>query len=229
MAAGSQHSAARGARGSQHYFSADPSAPSHPAEISLDLPDLTLTLRTDRGTFSPTRVDPGTKVLLRELSELDNLPEGPVVDLGCGYGPIACTLARRMPDRTVWAVDVNERARSLCAANAVTAGVRDRVRVLSPEDVPPGPVAAIVSNPPIRIGKVALHELLAEWLERLAPRGAAWFVVQRHLGADSLARWLAEQGWGVVRERSRKGYRVLRVIRAATEAGNVMGAGPDRP
>ena len=185
-------------------------------------------LRTDRGVFSPTRIDPGTKVLLRELGELDGLPDGPIVDLGCGYGPIACTLATRLADRTVWAVDVNERARSLCAANAAAAGFRDRVLVLSPEDVPQGPVAAIVSNPPIRIGKAALHELLAEWLERLAPRGIAWFVVQRHLGADSLARWLAEEGWEVVRERSRKGYRVLRVNRPATEAENVKAAEPDR-
>lgn len=229
MVAGSQHSAPRGARESQHYFSADPSTPSQPTEIRLDLPDRTLKLRTDRGVFSPSRIDPGTRILLRELGELDGLPDGPILDLGCGYGPIACTLAARLPDRIVWAVDVNERARSLCAANAAAAGLRDRVRVLSPEEVPPGPVAAIVSNPPIRIGKAALHELLAEWLERLAPRGTAWFVVQRHLGADSLARWLADEGWEVVRERSRKGYRVLRVNRPATQTGDLMGAGPDRP
>jgi len=70
----------------------------------------------------------------------------------------------------------------------------------------------IWSNPPIRVGKAALHDLLGAWLPRLAPAGEAWLVVQRHLGADSLAVWLADQGWGEVEKvASAKGFRVLRV------------------
>ena len=137
---------------------------SAPATVPLALPDLTLTLTTDRGVFSGTRVDAGTKFLLLEAPAP---PEGSVdlLDLGCGYGPIAVTLARRAPKARVWAVDVNDRALSLCTANAAEAGVGDRVRAVHPDEVPDEVrFAAIWSNPPIRIGKPALHELLRHWL-----------------------------------------------------------------
>ncbi len=197
-----------------HYFEGSPASASRPGQVRLDLPQGSLTLRTDRGVFSPERVDTGTKVLLLELPDLSGLPSGDIVDLGCGYGPIACTLALRLPERRVWAVEVNERARELCAANADAAGVGDRLHVVGPDGVPADrAVAAVVANPPIRIGKAALHDLLLTWLDRLAPGGEAWLVVQKHLGADSLTRWLGEQGWQATKEHSRKGYRILRVRR----------------
>ena len=111
-----------------------PTAASRPASVRLVLPDLSLTLATDRGVFSADRVDPGTKLLLLELPPAAEWPPGPVVDVGCGYGPIACTVARRDPGRDVWAVDVNERARELCRANAAAAGVA--VTVAAPDEVP---------------------------------------------------------------------------------------------
>jgi 16S rRNA (guanine1207-N2)-methyltransferase len=136
--------------------------------------------------------------------------EGDLLDLGCGYGPIAVALARRAPAARVWAVDVNRRALELCATNAEAAGVE--VRAATPDEVPTDvPFAGIWSNPPVRIGKGALHDLLVTWLERLAPDGRAALVVHRHLGADSLARWLAEQGWPATRIGSRMGYRLLEV------------------
>jgi 16S rRNA (guanine1207-N2)-methyltransferase len=203
---------------SEHYFSTTPAVASRPAEVTLALPDLTVTLGTDRGVFSADRIDSGTKLLLLEtaprgaVGPCGDLPPGDLVDVGCGYGPVAVVLALRHPDRTVWAVDPNARARSLCVANCRTAGVGDRVRVVAPDEVPDDlRVAAIASNPPIRIGKAALHELLTSWLDRLVPGGSAWLVVQRNLGADSLARWLAEQDRPVQRLASRRGYRVLRV------------------
>jgi len=194
-----------------HYFSGDPSAASRRGTVRLTLPDRTLELVTDRGVFSPDRIDPGTKLLLMELPEL---PAGPIVDVGCGYGPIACTVAERHPDHEVWAVDVNRRARDLTAENAERLGLR--VRVAAPDEVPGDlRVAAVVSNPPIRIGKAALHELLATWLDRLVPGGRAWLVVNKHLGADSLAAWLTARGHEVERLRSRQGYRILSVGPAA--------------
>jgi 16S rRNA (guanine1207-N2)-methyltransferase len=123
-------------------------------------------------------------------------------------------LATAAPSATVWAVDVNERARALTAANAKRVGAADRVRVAAPEDVPDDlSFAQLWSNPPIRIGKEGLHELLLHWLPRLTPDGVAWLVIARHLGGDSLHRWLTEQGWQVERQASQKGYRVLRVTR----------------
>lgn len=190
-----------------HYFSPTPASAARPGTVRLTLPDRTLELATDAGVFSPGRVDPGTKLL---LTELPTIQHGPVVDVGCGYGPIACTVALRHPELEVLAVDVNPRARELCRANADRIGAE--VSVLDLDDAAAiERVGTIVSNPPIRIGKAALHDLLSGWLERLAPDGVAYLVVHKHLGADSLARWLASHGYEVDRLRSRQGYRILRV------------------
>jgi len=198
---------------SNQYFEADPTVPSARSTITLTLPDLTVDLVTDTGVFSGDRVDPGTKLLLLDGPR----PAGGAatyLDLGCGYGPIAIALARRAPEATVWALDVNERARGLCAENAAAAGVGDRVRVVAPESVPDDVVFdGIWSNPPIRIGKPALHGLLTAWLDRLTPTGAAHLVVQKHLGSDSLAAWLDRSGFRVERTGSRMGYRLLTVRR----------------
>jgi 16S rRNA (guanine1207-N2)-methyltransferase len=196
-----------------HYFDPSPGSPSRPGTVRLDLPDRSFTLRVDRGVFSVGRVDPGTKYLLMEAPPPPQ--SGDLVDLGCGYGPIALTLAARAPDATVWAVDVNERALELTRRNAAAAGL-DNVVVKRPDDVPAGlRLAAMWSNPPIRIGKAALHELLIGWLERLDPGGYALLVMQRNLGADSMQRWLADRGWAVDRRASRMGYRLLDVRRGA--------------
>jgi 16S rRNA (guanine1207-N2)-methyltransferase len=191
-----------------HYFDQEPEVASAPRTVPLVLPDLSVTLTTDRGVFARDAVDPGTKLLL--LDGPRPPAGGDLLDLGCGYGPVAVTLARRSPGARIWAVDVNRRALDLCAANAAAAGVD--VRVATPGEVP-GDVrfAGIWSNPPVRVGKGALHDLLATWLDRLGPDGLAALVVHRHLGADSLARWLTAGGWPTARTGSRMGYRLLEV------------------
>jgi 16S rRNA (guanine1207-N2)-methyltransferase len=196
---------------SSHYFSPSPDAASRPSTVRLDLPDVSLVLRTDRGVFSGARIDPGTKYLLTDAPPPP--AEGHLADIGCGYGPIALTLATRSPAATVWAVDVNERALELTRANAAAAGLAN-VRVATPEGVPPGVrLACLWSNPPVRVGKAALHDLLDRWLGRLADDGTALLVVQKNLGADSLHRWLASRDWSVRRLGSRVGYRLLEVRR----------------
>ena len=201
----------------QHYFSSDPDVASAPSSVSLHLPDVQLDLAADRGVFSASRVDPGTKLLLLDAAQ-PTAAETSILDLGCGYGPIAVTLALRAPTATVWAIDVNERARELCAANAESAGCSN-VRVAAPDAVDPDvSFDLIVSNPPIRIGKAALHELLTCWLSRLSPTGRAQLVVQKHLGSDSLAKWLTAQGWPTTRLASRAGYRILDVGPRPAEA-----------
>jgi len=199
-----------------HYFSARPVAPHRPGQVRVILPDVYLELATDAGVFSPGRLDPGTRLLLEEAPAPS--AAGDLLDLGCGYGPIACVLAARSPGAAVWAVDVNERALELCAWNARTAGLAT-VRCLTPGDASlPARFAAIWSNPPVRIGKDALHALLSGWLRRLAPDGRAYLVVGRNLGADSLHRWLAGQGWPVTRLAARSGYRLLQVDTQAERA-----------
>jgi 16S rRNA G1207 methylase RsmC len=161
--------------------------------------------------FSAGRVDPGTLCLLRSVPAPP--AEGTLLDLGCGYGPIAVTLARRAHGATVWAVDVNERAVDLTTANATELGLAN-LHAATPERVPADiRFAAIWSNPPIRVGKDALHDLLTTWMARLEPSGAAWLVVHRHLGGDSLAAWLTTTGWDVRRHASKQGYRILQATR----------------
>jgi len=194
---------------SGQYFDPDPAAPSRVHEVTLTLSGDPLVLSADRGVFSSARIDPGTLILLRSVP--DPPVGGDLLDLGCGYGPIALSLARRAPEATIWALDINRRALALTAANAQRHGLAN-VRAVDPDEIPAQlRFAEIWSNPPIRIGKEALHTLLLRWLPRLAPGGTARLVVQRHLGADSLAAWLGEQGFVVTRTASKRGYRVLEV------------------
>jgi 16S rRNA G1207 methylase RsmC len=133
---------------------------------------------------------------------------GALLDLGCGYGPIACVLAASAPRATVYAVDVNARALELARLNGAEYGVI----AARPDEVPADVrFREIWSNPPIRVGKAELHGLLARWLPRMEPGGRAWLVVAKHLGSDSLADWLREQGWRVDKQASQQGFRVLRV------------------
>jgi 16S rRNA (guanine1207-N2)-methyltransferase len=204
--------------GGEQYFSCRPASRSERRTIALRLPDVRLDLVTDRGVFAGARLDPGTETLLRR-GELV-VPDGPVLDLGCGYGPIALTLARRNPAGAIWAVDVNERARDLCRENVRATGLTN-VTVAAPDEVPADVCfAALWSNPPIRIGKGPLHELLLHWLDRLDRGAAGHLVVHKHLGSDSLARWLGEQGWTATRRASHDGYRLLDVTAATTPATN---------
>jgi 16S rRNA (guanine1207-N2)-methyltransferase len=192
-----------------HYFDEQPAVGSAPRLVELALPDLHLTLETDRGVFAYGQVDAATKLLLLHAPRPP--ATGELLDLGCGSGAIALTMAARAPDAHVWAVDVNTRARELCAANASANGISN-VTVAAPGDVPAAVVlAAIWSNPPVRIGKRAMDDLLALWLERLAPGGRALLVVSKHLGSDSLQRRLTEAGWPTERLRSSGGTRLLQV------------------
>ncbi|WP_304455178.1 class I SAM-dependent methyltransferase [Nocardiopsis sp. YSL2] len=216
----------------QHYFDSAPDAASRPSTADLVLPDLHLRLHTDRGVFSPDKVDLGTRVLLETVPAPPS--QGRLLDLGCGYGPIALTMASRAPRARVLGVDVNARAVGLARRNAAEYGLAHaRFAVVStegrptagPEEAGPegaepaageleGPFDAVWSNPPIRVGKGVLHSMLRTWLGRLTPEGTAHLVVQRHLGADSLQKWLDAQGLPAERVASRAGYRVLAVRRA---------------
>jgi 16S rRNA (guanine1207-N2)-methyltransferase len=201
---------------SSQYFAEQPVAPHRAGTVHVVLGDLHLTLATDSGVFSAGRLDPGTRLLI------DVAPPPPaagdLLDLGCGYGPLALVQAIRSPAARVWAVDVNLRAVDLCQRNAASAGLANVRCVAVPESGPytpglPGRYSLIWSNPPIRIGKPALHAMLASWLALLSPDAAAYLVVQRNLGSDSLQRWLEQSGWRAARFAARAGYRVLEVRR----------------
>jgi 16S rRNA (guanine1207-N2)-methyltransferase len=194
----------------EQYFADDPETKSRPGTVDLVLPDLHLRLGTDRGMFSPDRIDLGTRILLETVPTPPQ--KGHLLDIGCGYGPIALTMAARSRQATVVGVDTNTRALAKARENAQAAHL-DNVRFIQSGDPiePELRFEAIWSNPPIRIGKPALHDLLDHWLDRLSPTGRAHLVVQKYLGSDSLQRWLADTGRRCERVASRSGYRVLAV------------------
>lgn len=192
-----------------HYFDHQPTTPSRRSVVDVGLPDVAFTLVTDRGVFSHGRLDTGTSLLIRSAPHPNR--QGDLLDLGCGSGAVALTMALRAPHATVWAIDVNERARELTFENAARNGVTN-IEVRSPDDVPRDVAfSTIWSNPPIRIGKPALHEMLVNWIDRLTPDGSASLVVQKHLGADSLQRWLDSHGYRTERLASRAGFRLIGV------------------
>ncbi len=190
-----------------HYFTADPAVPFRRMPVRASVWGRELALTSGSGVFAQGRLDIGTSVLFRETSPPAG---GRVLDLGCGYGVIGLAIASCVPGATVTAVDVNERAVLLANENAAALGVASRFTAVTPDGVPPDTTYdELWSNPPIRIGKAALHELLLTWFARLVPGGRAVMVVGKNLGADSLQRWLGEQGYPTSRVASAKGFRVL--------------------
>ncbi len=196
----------------EHYFTSRPISLGDVRPLHVRLVGRSVTVQTAPGVFSPDRLDIGTAVLL------DTVPPPPLagalLDLGCGWGPLALTMGLLSPGAAVYAVDVNERALDLTRRNAVALGLTS-VHACLPDQVPPDlRFATIWSNPPIRVGKAALHEQLRGWLARLERQGTAYLVVQKHLGADSLHRWItSELGMPCARIASARGFRVLAVTR----------------
>ncbi|PZO56634.1 MAG: MFS transporter [Leifsonia xyli] len=199
-----------------HYFSANPSSDTRERQIDVTLAGRPLTLTTAAGVFSPDGLDRGTRVLLGAVPPPAH--DGALLDIGCGWGPIAITMALHSPDAQVWGVDVNERVLGLARANAEAAGTAN-VTIALPDDVPADlRFRTIWSNPPIRVGKDELHEILLTWLPRLEVEGDAWLVVSKDLGGDSLHKWLVGAlgtGFHVARASTDKGFRVIRVRRTA--------------
>ncbi|MDN5803236.1 MAG: class I SAM-dependent methyltransferase [Microlunatus sp.] len=194
----------------EHYFSDNPAGSERRKEVAVELFGRQVTVLTANGVFAGHGLDKGTAVLLKTVPPPTGRPR--ILDLGCGWGPIALGLALASPGAVVDAVDVNDRSLSLCRDNAARLGVADRVCPGRPADVPADRAFdQIWSNPPIRIGKAALHDLLLRWLGRLTPGGVAHLVVGKNLGADTLANWLIDQGYRCQRAGSAKGFRVLTV------------------
>jgi 16S rRNA G1207 methylase RsmC len=197
---------------SEHYFSETPGSEYKPKEIRVTIHGHEVLLTTAGGVFSPDHIDQGTAVL---LAHLDQAPAGGnILDIGCGWGPIALSLASQSPKSTIWAIDVNQRSLDLTEANAKRLGLKN-VKCAKPEDVPQDiKFSGIWSNPPIRVGKDVLHEILQKWLPRLEKEAESYLVVQKNLGADSLHRWLESSlpaNFSTIRVDTAKSFRVLRV------------------
>ena len=198
----------------EHYFSASPAGEFRTAEIQVSLAGRQFSVETSGGIFSPDHIDAGTEALLRTVPEPPTT--GNLLDIGCGWGPIALTLALESPEARVYGVDVNERALELTRRNAARCGV-ENLTVSTPDALDAGmSFDAIWSNPPIRVGKSELHGIMQAWIPRLATGGSAWLVIAKHLGADSFEKWLASEFSAthvVTRAANHKGFRVVQVSR----------------
>ena len=201
-----------------HYFTAEPASAAGRRQLQVSLAGREVIVETAPGVFCPDRVDIGTAMLLREVPAPP--PSGNLLDIGSGWGPIALSLGLLSPDASIWAVDVNQRALALARDNAKALGI-NAFHAVTPDEVPDDVrFDAIWSNPPIRVGKTALHALLLTWLPRLAPGGTAYLVVQKNLGSDSLQRWLSTElealepgAFKVGRQATARGFRLLSVLR----------------
>jgi 16S rRNA G1207 methylase RsmC len=198
----------------EHYFSATPQSEYRTKEITVRLAHQDVVVETASGIFSPDHIDAGTQALLFSVPALPS--EGTFLDVGCGWGPLALTMALEAPGASVWAVDVNERSCELTQKNATRLGCNN-IQVRKPNDVDPELRFDVIwTNPPIRVGKAELHAILSTWLPRLNRDGQAYLVVAKHLGADSLEKWLAAEfstTHTVTRADTRKGFRVIKVSR----------------
>ncbi|ABY22477.1 16S rRNA m2G1207 methyltransferase [Renibacterium salmoninarum ATCC 33209] len=196
---------------SDHYFSAAPGSAHNRRQLRVSLGGQERLLNTDSGIFSPEGIDKGAAVLLAEAPAPAS--DGDLLDIGCGWGPIALTLALKSPQARIHAVDVNERSLALTAENAAALGLGN-VQVSQPDELDPSiRFQTIWSNPPIRVGKDVLHHILRTWLPRLTPSGTAYLVVQKNLGSDSLQRWITEEfaDLEVRRFSTAKSFRILEV------------------
>jgi len=196
-----------------HYFSESADSELNPKPIPVKLAGQNITLFTDRGVFSPEHLDAGTEALLRQLDTVK--PQGRILDIGCGWGPIAIAIAMANPESKVTAIDVNKKCLALTKLNAESLNLKN-IHVGLPDEISASDVFdEIWSNPPIRVGKQVLHQILETWLPRLTIGGIARLVVQKNLGADSLQRWISEkfEGYEVSRIDTVKGFRILKIVK----------------
>jgi 16S rRNA G1207 methylase RsmC len=140
-----------------------------------------------------------------------------VLDIGCGWGPISLAVATLRPETEVFGLDVNSRSLELAQANAAALKLKN-FKAVRAEQIPNELLFdGIWSNPPIRVGKAVLHQLMQTWIPRLKPGASAMLVVQKQLGAESFQKWLAESftEFDVAKQSIDKGYRVIRVTNSA--------------
>ncbi|WP_075620202.1 class I SAM-dependent methyltransferase [Paenisporosarcina indica] len=170
---------------SEHYYSKKPQSESKPKSWSFPLRGELFQFETDTGVFSKSEVDFGSRVLIDTF--VMPTTDGPVLDVGCGYGPIGLSIAKTEINRTVHMVDINERAVQLSRKNAEVNGVQN-VRIYESDgltDVTEADFAAILTNPPIRAGKETIFRFYLEAYRKLSLGGELWVVIQKKQGAPS--------------------------------------------
>lgn len=197
----------------EHYYSRKPSTESNPVRWESDLKGNKFRFKTDSGVFSKKEVDFGSRLLINTF-ELKK-PEGLILDVGCGYGPIGLSLAKAYPEATVHMVDVNERAIMLAKENAaenkvVNVEIYESDRLTGVEEKG---FDAILTNPPIRAGKKIVHEIFEQSFWHLTEGGELWVVIQKKQGAPSAMEKMKELFGDVDIIDKNKGYFILKSVK----------------
>lgn len=172
-----------------HYFTDDVNLKHNIEEKTVNINGRKFTFFTDNGVFSKKGLDFGTRTLL------ENLPEdihGDVLDFGCGYGPI-CIYVKKTYDCNVDAIDVNNRSIEMAKKNAAINNVDVNIFNSNIYENVTKKYDYIITNPPIRVGKKVLYEILFNAKEHLTLNGQLWLVINKDQGAKSLLKDLNKE------------------------------------
>lgn len=192
-----------------HYYTNQPEVAHNRKQWEFPLRGKNFKFITDSNVFSKGAVDFGSRVLIDAFDD-ENLPEGSILDVGCGYGPMGLSLAHST-ERFVEMVDVNERAVELAKENAALNGIGHVKAYVSNvyELVESNDFAAVISNPPIRAGKSVVHEIISGSYDKLVSGGTLTIVIQKKQGAPSAQKKMEEIFGNVTIVTKEKGYFIL--------------------
>ena len=196
-----------------YYYSKNPEVEHDEKNWTFELRGFNFKFTTDNGVFSKNTVDYGSRALL-DAVDLSETPAGPILDMGCGYGPIGMTLAKLAPERQIDMVDVNERALGLAQKNCDLNQIQNVAIFESAEyQNVTAQYAAILTNPPIRAGKTVVQNILKGAYDHLLPDGELDVVIQKKQGAPSAKQLMADTFGNVQIIHKDKGYYILQSIK----------------
>ena len=191
-----------------HYYTRNPASESRPVGCEYEYRGIRLSFQTDAGVFSKGEVDTGTDLLLKALPEEMG---GEILDLGCGWGVIGISVARKWPEAKVTMADINQRALALSRENAKI----NRAEVVCAES--DGMAAfegrqfdAVITNPPIRAGKQVIYKMFADAAKCLKPGGTLYLVIRKQQGAESCMKYLGTLFGSVEKIDKSGGFWVIR-------------------
>ncbi len=168
-----------------HYFENDKNLVSEIKPFSITINNIDFSFNTDNGVFSKGELDFGTYLLLKNVLKLELT--GNVLDLGCGYGAIGIIL-KKLNNINVTMSDINNRAIHLTKMNAKKNNVSVSIINSDGYENINDTFGYIISNPPIRVGKKKLYELLINSKDHLNENGKLIIVVRKEQGALSLIK-----------------------------------------
>ena len=189
-----------------YYFTNDETLKSEVKKINVIINNLPFSFYTDNGVFSKKGLDFGTRTLLENLPDL----KGNILDIGCGYGPIGIYISKKY-NLLVDMIDINRRSLDLCIRNSKLNNVKTNVFESDLYDKINKKYDYIITNPPIRVGKKILYQLLFGAKNYLNKNGELWLVVNKDQGAKSLVNDLKKEYETTIICKN-KGFFIIRAI-----------------